>query len=267
MNKIKSPEQYKEIIGTAKANGYKLTNCFFMPAAIRQKTADGTLFYENTDGGLLLLDDIVDFYRCYYYLSESVEPKPVHLDKQAVIEFPFTGELNEKQLAQIEKIEAMGFHLGRESGMMTCQGDKIIKRTIQQSDFTVETASENDAQKVFDLITGTFNPLYSFLPKLSELHDIIAEGRVLAIHCGSDLAAALISSVEKKSAIINQVAVDPVYRGKGLGKLIVQAYHDKYMAEIPTFQHWVDLNNTPAVNMYKSFGYEFSLRKANEYIL
>lgn len=49
--------------------------------------------------------------------------------------------------------------------------------------------------------------------------------------------------------------------------MILKAYHDRYKTEVMSFNHWVDLNNIAAVNMYRSFGYEFNLRKANEYIL
>lgn len=267
MNKIQSFEQYKEIVADAKKNGCKLSNCFFMPAAIRQKIADGTLYFESIDGGLLILEDFTDFYRCYYYLSESADLKPVSFDKQTVVEFPFTGDLGEKQKLQISKIEAMGFHLGRESGLMVCPSDRIVIRTIDQPDFFVETATENDAQKVYALFTGNFNPLYAYTPTLSELYELIGNGYVLVIRSGDDIAAALVCSAEKGVATSTHLIVDSAYRGKKLGLMMFQAYHKKYMDEVTSFQHWVDRHNTLAINMYYKFGYEFSPRNANEYIL
>ena len=94
----------------------------------------------------------------------------------------------------------------------------------------------------------------------------IGEGRVLVIRDGRDVAAALISGFEKRIASVQQVAVAPAYRGRGFGKAIMRAYHALYADRAASFQHWVDLNNAPAVDMYLGFGYGFTLRKANEYI-
>lgn len=267
MDKVRSLEHYKEILSGAKENGCRLSNCFYLPDAVRRKTAEGTLLFQPIEHGLLLLEDQVDFYRCCYFLSEHEQPGHVTLDKDAVIEFPFNGTMNEKQRLQVQKIESMGFRLGRESGMMCSAPDQLAVFCAGEADNICRTAGPEDAAQILALINLYFDPLYAFLPTEEELLGFISEGRALVIRDGDGIAAALISSFEKRIASIRQVAVASAHRGKGLGKAIVQAYHSKYMGEAASFQHWVDLNNTPAVNMYLSFGYSFGLRKANEYIL
>ena len=267
MDKLFSFQQYKDIITIAKQNGFKLSNCFFLPAEINRKINEGTLFFENIQNGLLLLEDLTDFYRCYYYLPVEGKPEKIQLNKDAVIELPFNVTLNEKQLLQIEKIEAMGFHLGRESGVMSSASDNIVVYDDVQINELCCHAYEQDATQILDLMNLNFNPLYSFLPTLQELCSAIKEENVFVIRDGERIVAALISGFEKKVATIHLVAVDSAYRGKSLGKVIVQAYHDNYKDKAIIFQHWVDLNNAAAVNMYCNFGYKFNLRKANEYIL
>lgn len=266
MHRITSLEQYKRIVDQAKENGCRLSNCFFLPEAIRQKIAKGTLLYENLEPGLLLLDNQTSFYRCYYFLSEHDKFRRLVLDKPAVIELPYTCELNHKQVLQVEKIESMGFRLGRKSGMMCSLPERITFDNKISNDIC-SLADYQDVERIYDLLNFCFNPLYAFLPTLGELEASIRGSKVLVIRNGERIAASLISSIEKGIASIKQVAVNPSYRGQGYGKAILQAYHSRYINEALSFQHWVDMNNFVATSLYVKFGYEFNLRKANEYIL
>ena len=241
MDKVLSYEQYKELITTAKNKGWKLSNCFFLPAVVRQKIVDGTLSCLAINNGLIFLDNIGDFYRCYYYLSDTAPLERLSLDKKSVIEFPYNGVLNEKQIIQINRIEELGFQLGRESALMSATLEQLIKRCPDSATNVVLCADKQDVLKVFDLIKRYFNPLYAFLPTLRELENAISQNRILVIRNGDTIIAALLSSFEKKIATIEQVAVHEGYRGKGLGNIIVQSYHEKYANEAVMFQHWVDL--------------------------
>lgn len=266
MDKVQSFEQYKETLKLAKSKGYVLSNCFLLPAAVRQKIQDASLFFHWIEHGLLLLDDRSDFYRCCYFLPASEFPGQISLGKPSVIEFPFNGTPNQSQLLQIRMIESMGFHLGRESGLMSASSDRIREVSPAQEPGPVCAAEPEDAPEILALMYASFNPLYAFLPTEEELETAIREGRVLVIRSGDKVAAALISGFERGIASIQQVAVDPAFRGKRLGRQIVEHYHAKYMEEARSFQHWVDLNNRVALNLYHSFGYELVSRKANEYI-
>ena len=265
MIKIQTEEQYKETITTAKEQGLKLSNNYFFPAEINRKISEGSLFFLSIDKGLLLLDDKGLFYRCYYYLSES-KPGLIELDKDAVIEFPFTGEIKERLMIQKKLIEDMGFQLGRESGMMSVSPDDV-KRIDDKNRYFCEMAQKEDINQIITLLNSCFNPLYSFLPETKELEIAIQKETVFVIHEGKEVAAVLLSEIEKNNATIKQVAVNPQYRRKGLGRTILDAYHKQYRGTVKLFQHWVDLKNTPAVRMYQQAGYTFTLRRANEYIM
>ena len=126
MWKIESLAQYNQLIDRAEQQGFALTNCFFLPAAVQKKVEDGTLYGLEVGSGLLLLDDNGGFYRCYYYLSPQGKPDRLTLDKNAVIEFPFNGVMGERQRQQVSLIDRMGFRLGRESGMMSAAPTALI---------------------------------------------------------------------------------------------------------------------------------------------
>ena len=77
----------------------------------------------------------------------------------------------------------------------------------------------------------------------------------------------MVSDFDKRNASIKQLTVKKTERRRGFGKALINSYHQQYWSDLTVFKHWVDLNNAPAINMYQAFGYQFHLRKANEYIM
>ncbi|MCJ7582329.1 MAG: GNAT family N-acetyltransferase [Candidatus Aminicenantes bacterium] len=62
---------------------------------------------------------------------------------------------------------------------------------------------------------------------------------------------------------IHMLGVDPEFRGKGLGKKILQmALYQIYKKETITVELTVDSENTPAVTLYKSIGFKLKSRIA-----
>ena len=174
--------------------------------------------------------------------------------------------MNEKQLLQEQKVVKLGFRLGRKSSMMTAASDQIILSDNELTKERVQYADHADEKQIMELLVVNFNPLYAFLPGKEELSRLIKEKSVFLIRDKNELQAVLISELGKSVATIRQVCVAEKERGKGLGKALVDAYHRHYNNRAISFQHWVDIDNVSAINMYQRVGYRFSLRKANEYI-
>ena len=265
MIRLESYEQYKQAVAAARAGGLRSSNCFFLPAAVKEKIEAGKLSLLEADRALFLLKDGGGFYRCCYWLPEGETPAPLKLDRQAVIEFPYSGELNERQLVQVGQIRALGFRLGRESALMTAAADGIRDRPVK-SGLAVSEAVPSDRDRVTELLNGCFDPRYAFLPGPEELEADILAGRVQTLRQDGRIAAVLVSGWEKQTATLRLLAVDPACRRMGLGAALADAYHRKYRGQANAYQHWVDIRNEPAVALYRSFGYTFSLRRANEYI-
>ena len=266
MEAIRSPEQYSMLVSGFRKTGYRLSNCFFLPETIRQKTSANTLSCLQMNHGALILDDQGSFYRCYYFLPEADDPDPVFLDKDAVIELPFNDTMNEKQRLQEQKIMLLGFHPGRRSGMMAASPDTIT-RGRADGQTVVDVALPADQQQILMLLYDSFNPLYAFLPTADELRKSISASEALVIRTEGTVKAVLLSSFQNGIASIRQVAVQEAARGRGFGRSLVEIYHRRYLSlGAKEFRHWVDLDNQAAMNMYHSFGYQPDRRKANEYI-
>ena len=267
MNKIENLEKYKAIEAEAKEKGYRLSNCFFLPDTLKAKLDAGVLYSEHISDGIIIFEDNGSFYRCYYYFSDQAPEQSLNVDKDCVIEFPFNTEPNAKQLSQIDIISRLGFTLGRRSGLMKLEKEGLIPYEAQASAPCIETAALSDADEILALLNKSFNPLYAFLPDKAELSEIINNENAFVVHMDGRVAGALVSGMEKNAATIMQLAVYPEYRGRGIAKRLLQGYHNRYKDSTSHFKHWVDLDNTGAIKLYRSFGYDFTFRKANEYIL
>lgn len=266
MDEFLSLVQYKNVTDLAKEKGSRLSNCVLLAENVRQKILQHELFYVKQNNNILILDDQGKFYRCYYYLNQNDNYGVLSFDKPVVIELPYTKRLNEKQKLQVKLIQSMGFYLGRKSGTMFCLPQNIIQH--ENGNKVICTfANEDDLKEVDILLRTYFNPLFSFLPTEEELINSIIDKRVFIVRDGNKIAALLISGIEKQYVSIKQLVVDKIYRRQGLGKALIDAYHANYVNEVALFQHWVDMSNKVAIGMYRDFGYEFNIRKANEYIL
>ena len=259
MKQLDSYEEYTALIKANKELGNKTSNAFLLPDKLKAMISAGVLSYEQLDGVLLLLEDCKAFYRVYYYLNPDKELDPVSLDKDAVIEFPFNKELNDKQKTQIEKITQLGFELGRESAEM-------VLTEQNDSDAQMEYALAEDADEILAILNDAFDPLYAFLPSKEELITSINDQKVLAVHKDGHVLAVLNSDVERNSAIIRHLAVLPSARGMGLGASLVKSFLVKYNGSVKDYRHWVDVHNASALRLYEKSGYQFGIKRANEYI-
>lgn len=262
MEQIRTFEQYREIVGEGKRAPDVFSNCYFLPAAVRDKIDRGVLFVERIQAGVLILEREPAFFRCYYCLSPGAPRERVHLPMPAVAELVFQNELTEKQDEQVRCLREMGFSLGRESGRMSLAS----REAVTQADGAVEIAEESDADAVFEMIEENFDPLYAFIGTRGELLEAIRESCVFVIRRGGAPAAALHANFSKGTACIRHLVVSETCRGHGYGRQLVSFYHRALRDRARTFSHWVSKDNAAAIALYTEFGYSFDGRYANEYV-
>ena len=261
INNIDTYKQHLDLIDDIKSKGCKASNLYMFSDDIEKLIKLNKWKYLSLDNGLLFLDDNDSFYRCYYFLNVDEKYDYINFDKDVVIEFPFNNELRDRQLKQIDKLYELGFILGRQSSEMFLKKEDINKININCN---VEYADIDDIDQISNILINNFNPLYSFLPNKEELINSIKINNVYVVKEFDKVVGILCCDFDNNKAYIRQVAIDKQYRNKGYGlSLIGYFINDKQANE---YLHWVDINNDKAISIYRKFGYNFSIKKANEYI-
>lgn len=263
MVRIESFEQYREIVREGKQLPNVCSNCYFLPAAVRDMIDCGKLYTQQVCGGVLLLEKERTFFRCYYYLSLDSKPETVRLPMPAVVEFVFRSALSEAQRVQVRRLEQMGFVLGRESARMYLDA---ANAAVGAAD-AAELARESDADRVLALIEENFDPLYAYIGSKEALLKSIRNGWVFVIRRETEPVAVLHAEVSKGTASIRHLTVSKACRSQGFGRQLVLRYHEAFRAEVRGFSHWLDKNNAAAIRLYTGLGYCFDERYANEYVI
>lgn len=246
----------------------RFSNCYFLPDQIKQKIAQQKLYWEETNDNLLIFEKEDGFYRLYYYLGSPETFKVPNISSPCVVEFTFRNQLLEKQLNEIAVLEHCGFTIGRESGRMTKKNDPIREEKEFKSlnGMSICFATQEEIPVIMDILQQSFNPLFAFLPTKAELEEIVKKQYIYVLHEGDEVVALVNMDFIKGKAWIRHLAVKESARQKGYAYYLVNAYQEKFSAEATEFMQWVDLNNTPAVNLYLKMGYQFDGMKATEYV-
>lgn len=116
--------------------------------------------------------------------------------------------------------------------------------------FPVQRMTDADAADILELATLTKpGPFFENTHRMGDFFGIRMDGRLIAVagerfRCG-------------KSSEVSAVCVHPDFQGKGLGRhmVAVSAANIEARGGVPFIQAWAD--NTPAIGLYKSMGFEF----------
>ena len=166
-----------------------MSNCYFLPAKIKELIVNKELFIEEQNGNIYIFEDGKDFYRLYYFIWNTDNIMPLNLPLPAVIEYTYKNNISDKQAEEIELIKSLGFTLGRQSGRMILKASSIAEfENNIDSDIKLEYAKNSDKPKIQELLHSAFIPLYAFLPDENELNQLINNNSILALRYKGSLA-------------------------------------------------------------------------------
>jgi len=120
----------------------------------------------------------------------------------------------------------------------------------------VRRARNEDLRRIVEIEGRSFRYPYSILV-LTTLLNLYPEYFLVCEYCG-DVVGYVVAVVDRDSSgHIVSIAVDPNYRGLGIGKLLMNAVESRLRDDgIIKFKLEVAVSNYVAINMYKSLGYE-----------
>ncbi|MCV0429209.1 MAG: GNAT family N-acetyltransferase [Roseibium sp.] len=136
----------------------------------------------------------------------------------------------------------------------------------------IREAKLQDAMLLKDCIDRAYAPIRE---KLSDLPDVsagveedIAKKTVLVAEYDGEIAGCAIFSIQEKKAHLVNIAVDPSFKGKGIGKALIAAMEatskERGATEIRLATH-VDLPEN--VSLYQHLGWHETLRTENKILM
>ena len=269
MKRFGTYEEFVEITKEyRKSCDYK--NVFFLKNQVQDFIKEEKLSYTEKGRNLYIFEKCEGFSRFYFYISKDEPAEPLQYEETLVIEFVYNAPAGEKQENTVEYLNRLGFTLGRRSMRMTLQSLADFKYNNERgcdNDVEIGLAEDGDAEQIRRMLLAEFDPLYAFIPSCSELRQIIEEGRIVVARCGGEIAGFEHFEITKKVLKCWHMLVAEPYQGKGIGWRLFSESHRLAADKAASGQIWLRSDNTPAINMYRSGGYESDNRFSDEYVL
>ena len=227
------------------------TNAFFTPEEYSRAIAEGTLYGEEFDGGLLLLWARDGYDRLSFWLSGTALPFVPRRDTVAEIAF----RDRDIALQEVGKgLEQIGFS-------PLFDRVRLSKKAQESQEYPAEYAAENDLPQVEALLKAGFHPLGGCLPTQSELLLDLKEGRILCRRSAQrDITAILHYAVSKGASKILHLVVVPEARKRGEATALLCALQSITDGRRSTV--WTQADNAAAIACYEKFGYTLDGWKA-----
>jgi ribosomal protein S18 acetylase RimI-like enzyme len=126
--------------------------------------------------------------------------------------------------------------------------------------FTERTAREDDAGALLSLVQRVPDPQGTYLPEeeSAAIERKLFDGPVYVIEDGGRIVAMIAwkeDPEDPSATYIEDLAVDPEYQGRGLGKKLLEIFERSVPVDRRAMLHVHPLNDA-AIKLYESFGFQ-----------
>ena len=279
MKQVEDFYQFNFLIKKHQRNVKNLvTNCFLFPNEIEKIIIHQQLFFSEYENGLLFFRERTGCFSLFYYWNPdkldfdsfmvSSSKIPIVLD----LTYIFNRKPDTLQIIQqawerqgfllYKKYRQMCFYQNKESNTQ-----KVNSVKDRGSDkFIVEYADINDKETISYLWRDSLDTFSAVLPSIEELKEEILLNQIFVCR-NSDLKVIAALQTEKtgKTVSIDHVVVNKNYRNKGIGDKLLEKTLCSFN-DVKKFILWVDVNNLPAINLYKKWDFAFSSKVSDQLI-
>jgi len=222
-----------------------VTNCFLLPAELRERIARGLLTYDDANGALFLYEQHERYRKLLYRVTNFTAAALPARDMPLVTFTVYKGEPNAQES---EWLLSQGFRLEHTRHFLTAEA---VRAEVRHE---ITPATEDEALALFD---ATFSPYVMDLPMRGHFQNLAAvrdgNGEPLGI-------------VYYETALSPQViAVKPEARGQGVGSSLLG-----YVASVAPeglFRYCVVDYNETAYGLYRKLGFSPSGVRSDVFIL
>lgn len=262
MKKVESYEQCNLLIKNfKKANNKLITNFFFMPKELKAIIASREILYQESKEALIFCIEEKDFSHIFYFVKEESHFELENTGKIMILDLIARNMGDSKEIKQEERIwQSVGFREYKQYIRLWYHIEKEFYEKIdfaRYKDFNLSYAELMDMNAVSDLWEASLDRYSSPLPNDTDMKQLIKSGHVYVAKQNGIVTGAVYMDAASKSCILKHLAVKLSCRRQGLGTALMN-YALKAMAleNIERCCLWVDINNTPAYESYKKYGFE-----------
>ena len=281
MKKIECFDEYKELIGENKRHYNKIkSNCFLLSDNIKHYIGQGRMYYENLNGGDIFYVDEIRYYNAYYFWGAEYLQQFPHLDKEKTVCIEEI-DVNNRRKADIDNMNSVLLKQGFQAKPVNheimldleAQGEKLRQyfaedlRKLEEQGLRLVYADERYAEQVCSLWENSLAPTDLPYDHLNFCN--YEEDKVLCLVDAEEfVSGATWWHDEKKTREGRHVAVNPLYRRRGLGDALLHAWLvDALDCGMNRARGWVADDNTKSDIMHARVGFYHSGKTSTQYIL
>ena len=262
MEKIESYEQCNLLIKNFKKNNNKtITNFFFLPKELKALIASKEIFYQENKEALIFCIEEKDFSHIFYFVNEKSFFELENTEKIMIIDLIARKICVSKEIELEEKIwRSVGFKEYKQYIRLWYHLEKDFYEKIESDrhrDYQLTYAELMDRNAVLDIWETNLDKYSSPLPNDTDMEHLLKSGHIFVAKREGIVKGAVYMDVASKSCILKHLVVIPSCRRQGLSTALMNyALKAMVLEHIERCYLWVDINNTPAYENYKKYGFE-----------
>jgi ribosomal protein S18 acetylase RimI-like enzyme len=145
---------------------------------------------------------------------------------------------------------------------------------MKKPQYLFRSATESDVPKVAALVDAAYGHYVKRLgvlprPMTDDYAEVIANQRVTVAESHGTIVGVIVLTVEDEGFLIDNVAVDPSYRGQGLGRALLEfAEAEARHTDFDSIHLYTHEKMTENLAIYSKFGYiEYDRRSQGDFSL
>ena len=262
MIKITEIEKYTDLLNVyQKRIPNMIYNHMMLPGEAVSHIEKGRFYYGEQDEGIVFLVKEKDFYKLYFYISETAEIHVPETDRPRLLEYIYAEEREDLRVEKMRrKTEVSGFCpyvRNRRHRALICDEHLVPLDTgYLREDLLWKYASEKDAASIYHLWT-VMDIYNSTVPEEQEFAEMAAAKELLTVWKeGSMCGVVRIKQENRKTGSMWLMAVDREYRRQGIAtelyKLSLSVLKDRGCRQVI---EWCDEKNRAILSVSKRFGF------------
>lgn len=263
MDRVESYEQCVDMIKKFKRNCEKtVTNFFFLPNELKEIIDHGIVYFQISEKALIFFMDEKEYLCMYYFLEEGIGSVITSAGKPLLLDFVARENGYEKaEEREKERWRSSGFEFYKGYVRMQCDLSVHESSTwgdvIQCAGCELFCAGFEDAEEIAGLWQGSLDHFSVPIPNAEEVCQMIRSQHVYCLKKAGEIVGAVYMDVTADRCVLKHLAVKSVFRGHGLG-MVIMGYALRNMSEenVNSCCLWVATDNTAAYKSYKKYGFQ-----------